>query len=74
MRIHPESSFRDLHYLAQQVGDFSYLSWRSFFPSYLPVTIFYSNLIAEMLDKLERVPNWNILSVNTTLRRRKWFL
>jgi hypothetical protein len=74
MRVHPGSTFRDLHYLAQQVADFSFVSWRSFLPYHLPVTILYSNLIAEMLDKLRRVKGWNPLAPNTTLRRRKWFL
>ncbi len=74
VRIHPHSTFRDLHYISQQVADFSHLFWRSFFPSYIPVTIRYSNLIAEMLDKLGRVPQWNPLAINTSLRRRKWFL
>jgi len=74
VRVHPGSTFRDLHYIAQQVADFSFLSWRSFFPYHVPVTIFYSNLIAEMLDKLRRVPGWNPLAPNTTLRRSKWFL
>lgn len=74
VRIHPQSTFRDLHYIAQQVADFSHLSWRSFFPSYLPVTILYANWIAEMLDKLRRVPGWNPLVVNQALRRKKWFL
>lgn len=74
VRIHPQSTFRDLHYITQQVADFSHLSWRSFFPSSLPVTIRYSNLIAEMLDKLKRVPGWNAMAINTSLRRRKWFL
>lgn len=73
-RVHTDSTFRDLHYLTQQVADFSFLSWRSFFPYHLPVTILYSNLIAEMLDKLRRVPGWNPLAPNTTLRRSKWFL
>jgi Piwi domain. len=74
VRVHPGSTFRDLHYIVQQVADFSFLSWRSFFPYHLPVTILYSNLIAEILDKLRRVPGWNPLAPNTTLRRRKWFL
>lgn len=74
VRIHPQSTFRDLHYIAQQIADFSYLSWRSFFPSFIPVTILYANWIAEMLDKLRRVPGWNPLVVNQALRRKKWFL
>lgn len=74
IRIHPASTFVDLHYIAQQVADFSHLSWRSFFPAYLPVTILYANFIAEMLDKLRRVPGWNPLAVNNALRRKKWFL
>lgn len=72
--IHPSSTFRDLHYIAQQVADFTRLSWRTFFPTYLPVTILFGNFIAKMLEKIRGLPGWNPLALNTSLKRKKWFL
>lgn len=74
VRIHPSSTFTDLHYIVQQVVDFSQLSWRSFFPSYIPVTVQYSNLIAEMLQRLSKISGWNPACLSGPLRRKKWFL
>ncbi len=74
VRIHPSSTFTDLHYIVQQIVDFSHLSWRTFFPTYIPVTVHYSNLIAEMLQRLGKVPGWNPACLSGPLRRKKWFL
>lgn len=74
VKIHPSSTFTDLHYIVQQIVDFSHLSWRTFFPSYIPVTVHYSNLIAEMLQHLGKVPGWNAACLAGPLRRKKWFL
>ncbi len=73
--LHPGSDFKDLTYLARQVFHFSYLSWRSFFPSPEPITILYSRLIANALGSLAHVPTWNgdALTVGT-LRNAMWFL
>ena len=46
LHIHPESTYRDLASLAEQVLKFTSLSWRSTLPAKLPVTIYYSELIA----------------------------
>ena len=43
IRVHEKSTYKDLKFIAQQIHDFAYLSWRSFFPSETPVTVFYSN-------------------------------
>lgn len=75
LTLHPESDFSDITYLARQVYHFSYLSWRSYFPSVEPVSIIYSRLIANALGNLRSVPGWNsnVLTAGP-LRSRMWFL
>ena len=43
IKLHRESTFRDLDYLAGQVFRFTALSWRRPYPSSKPVTILYSD-------------------------------
>lgn len=74
LRLHRESTFQDLEYLAGQVFRFTALSWRSFFPSRLPVTILYSDRIASLLGQLRQVKNWNPDMLATALRGSRWFL
>ena len=74
IRIHERSTFQDIHHVTQQIFDFTSISWRGFFPLHLPVTIFYSNLIAENLQKLSNVPGWNPAAIGVQLKRKKWFL
>jgi hypothetical protein len=74
IRVHEKSTFKDLKYIAQQIHDFAYLSWRSFFPSETPVTVFYSSLIAAEASKLKKMPNWNDAFLDKHFRRKQWFL
>jgi len=74
LRIHEKSTYKDLPYIAQQTLDFSFLNWRSFYPTELPVTIFYSSLMAEMSAKLQRVKGWNPVFLDQHFRRKAWFL
>lgn len=75
LELHPDSDFSDLTYLVRQVFHFSFMSWRSFFPSHEPVTILYSRWIARMLGNLKSVPNWDSMSLNQLRdRRAMWFL
>ncbi|MGZ5507877.1 MAG: Piwi domain-containing protein, partial [Limisphaerales bacterium] len=74
IRIHENSSYHDLQFIAQQILDFSWASWRSFSPTMAPVTIFYSDLIARMSRELEAVPGWNPEILNTQLKNSQWFL
>ncbi|MBI2849386.1 MAG: hypothetical protein HYX88_04580 [Chloroflexi bacterium] len=74
VRLHKESTFRDTGYLAHQAYKFTFLSWRSFFPTTTPVTIEYSQLIARMLGQLREVSNWNPDVLRTKLRTSRWFL
>lgn len=72
--VHRDSTFDDLQYLTKQVYDFTSLSWRAFNPTNVPVTIQYSDLIAELLGKLRSVKNWNSDILYTKLRDNRWFL
>lgn len=74
LRLHRESTFTDMTYLARQVYAFANHSWRSFFPGSLPVTIQYSELIAKMLGELSRLPNWNAEVLWGRIGRSRWFL
>ncbi|MCY4558686.1 MAG: Piwi domain-containing protein [Chloroflexi bacterium] len=75
LELHPDSDFSDLTYLVRQVFHFSYMSWRSFFPSHEPVTILYSRWIARMLGSLNTVSDWDSVVLNQMRdRRAMWFL
>lgn len=72
--IHKDSTFKDIKYLCRQIYNFSAHSWRSYFPSPLPVTIMYSNLIAYSLGWLEKLPQWDNSCLFQKAGRAKWFL
>lgn len=74
LRLHKNSTFDDLHYLARQAYIFSCHSWRSFFPSPLPVTILYSELIAKLLGQLSYVPQWSQDAMLGRIGKTRWFL
>ena len=72
--IHEDSTFKSLDYLARQVFNLSFMSWRGFNPSTLPVSISYSNMIVDLLGHLRHVKNWNSETLATALKERRWFL
>lgn len=72
--LHPASTFQDVSYLSKQVFDFTFLSWRGFNLSSMPVTLVYSGLIARLLTRLRSVQNWNPDLLRTRLRESRWFL
>jgi hypothetical protein len=74
LKLDRASTFRDIDYLAGQVYRFTAMSWRRLYPSSRPVTIQYSELIAELLGNLRHVRNWNADAVMTRLRSSRWFL
>ncbi|MEV4147742.1 Piwi domain-containing protein [Amycolatopsis sp. NPDC049691] len=74
LNLHRESTFRDIEYLARQVFRFTSMSWRRMYPSSKPVTILYSDLIADLLGHLRHVKNWNADTLATKLRWSRWFL
>jgi hypothetical protein len=72
--LHPDSTFKDVDYLAEQALKFTSLSWRSTLPAHTPVTIFYSERIAELLGRLKDVPNWSSTALSVRLKWSRWFL
>jgi hypothetical protein len=74
IRLHDKSTYRDLQFISQQIMDFSYLSWRSFFPNETPVTIFYSALMASLSGRLQHITGWNPVFLDQHFRRKTWFL
>jgi hypothetical protein len=73
--LHEKSTFTDFHYLCQQIINFSQLNWRSIQPSRQPITIFYSELLAQFWHKLKQTGHWDPISLqNPKLRRSLWFL
>ncbi|WP_405971770.1 hypothetical protein OG496_19380 [Streptomyces sp. NBC_00988] len=74
LKLHPQSTFTDIEYLGGQAFRFTSMSWRNMYPSRTPVTILYSDLIAELLGHLRHVRNWNADAVTTKLRSSRWFL
>lgn len=55
--LHPDSTFKNVDYLAEQALKFTSLSWRSTLPAATPVTVFYSERIAELFGRLKSTPN-----------------
>jgi hypothetical protein len=75
LSLHPSSTFRDMTYLARQAFDFTGHSWRIMFPERFPITIKYSDLIAERLAGLNQVPSWDNDAVKfRDIGRTLWFL
>lgn len=74
IKLDEASTFKDIDYLAQQIYSFAHLSWRSFFPSSTPVTILYSQLIAQLLGNLRDISFWDSDNILNKLRFSRWFL
>ncbi|MBI1249022.1 hypothetical protein GC197_14420 [bacterium] len=74
LRLGHGSTFSDLTYLTRQVNAFASHSWRSYFPSPLPVTLMYSHLTASLLGKLGTVPFWNPSQMYGRIGETRWFL
>ncbi len=74
VNIHEDSTFTSLDYLVRQVFNLTFISWRGFNPSTMPVSISYSNMIVDLLGHLRHVKNWNSDTLATALKERRWFL
>lgn len=74
VHVHKGSTFNDLSYLSEQALKFTGLSWRSTLPAKKPVSIYYSELIAELLGRLRNVSGWTPPVLNMKLRASRWFL
>ena len=65
---------KSLDALTEQILKFTSMTWRSTSPAAMPVTIYYSELIAELLARFRTLPDWSPALLNTKLRASKWFL
>ena len=75
LKLHRNSTFGDMTYLARQAFDFTAHSWRIMSPERFPITIKYSDLIAERLTGLKEVPGWDDDAVKfREIGRTPWFL
>lgn len=75
LKLHRNSTFRDMTYLARQAFDFAAHSWRIMSPERFPISIKYSDLIAERLTGLKQVPGWDDDAVKfRDIGRTPWFL
>ena len=63
-----------LDYIAEQVFNLTFMSWRSFMPSYQPVSVSYPNMVVKLLGNLRQIPNFNPDILITRLRESRWFL
>lgn len=72
--LHKDSTFKDLPYLSKQVIKFGAHSWRSFSPAPMPVSVYYSQLMAQMLSQLEGLSNWNPDAIFNKIGTTRWFL
>jgi argonaute-like protein implicated in RNA metabolism and viral defense len=69
--VHEESTFNSWEYIAGQVYKLTFMSWRSFFQSSMPVTIEYSDFIARMMGLFRDISNWNPEVLTTKLRESR---
>lgn len=74
IRLHEDSTFKDLHHITQQVYKFTHHSWRSLNPTHMPVTLFYAKMIARLLGKMRKVRGFDPESLLSLMRYKKWFL
>jgi hypothetical protein len=72
--LHRDSTFKDLTYLSKQVLKFGAHSWRSFTPSSMPVSVYYSQLMAQMLGQLNGISHWNPDALYNKIGTTRWFL
>jgi hypothetical protein len=74
LSLHRDSTFTDMTYLTRQVFTFACHSWRTFLPASVPVTIQYSNLIANALGHLSLMDRWNPEVMLGRIGKTRWFL
>jgi len=75
LKLHRRSTFKDMTYLARQAFEFSGHSWRMLAPEPYPITIRYSDLIAQRLAGLANVVGWDDDAIRFgNVGRRLWFL
>lgn len=74
IKLHNLSTYKDIDYLSQQLYYFASMSHRSFSNAPLPVTIWYSQLIAKLMGSLSEIPTWDFDIMANKLKYSRWFL
>lgn len=75
LKLHRLSTFSDMTYLARQAFEFAGNSWRMLAPEPYPITIRYSDLIAERLAGLSAVSGWDPDAIHFgPIGKTLWFL
>lgn len=74
LRIHKDSTFKNLSYLCEQVLAFAGHSWRNFGPTSLPVTMLYADLIVGLLGDLGNLSRWDPDILRGPVATSQWFL
>lgn len=75
LELHSSSTFRDMLYLTKQALWFASHSWRSFQPAHMPVTVLYSDQVAKLLGKLDKLGRrWNPDVMLGRIGTTRWFL
>lgn len=75
LKLHRLSTFSDMTYLARQAYEFAGNSWRMLAPEPFPITIRYSDLIAERLAGLGAVSGWDPDAIQFgQIGKTLWFL
>jgi hypothetical protein len=75
LNLHRDSTFQDLDYLAQQCFEFAGHSWRVMSPESVPITIKYSDKLAQRLTDLSHLSSWDPEAIAVgKIGRSLWFL
>lgn len=75
LRIAPQSTYRDLNSLTQQVYDFTNVHWAGFQPNNVPVTLKYPARLARMYASLSQFDgDWYGLITEGFLVDKVWFI
>lgn len=74
IKLHKDSTFKDMHHITQQVFKFSHHSWRSINPNHMPVTLFYASMISKLLGQFKDIPDFSSEALLSAMKRKKWFL
>ncbi|MDR6467567.1 hypothetical protein J2777_001260 [Paraburkholderia graminis] len=75
LELHSSSTFRDMLYLSRQALWFASHSWRSFQAAHMPVTVLYSDQVAKLLGKLDKLGRrWNPDVMLGRIGTTRWFL
>lgn len=74
LRVHKDSTYKNLGYLSEQALAFAGHSWRNFGPTSLPVTMLYADLIAGLLADLGNLTRWDPDILRGPVATSQWFL